>query len=119
MTISPQEFLDLSELFKEVTPNEAEHQLENQTGAVVFVGRETCPFCRKFIPKLHKVATAKDVTVLFVHSQHPDYLDELSDFRNKYNVPTVPGLLYSDEKGVKVKCESGMSEEEIASFINV
>lgn len=119
MSISAQEFLKLAESFKEVTPQEAEELLESEQGTSVFVGRETCPFCCTFMPKLHQVAQDNDKQIYFVHSHHPDYTDELGEFRNKYNVPTVPGLLHSDSGEVKVRCESGMSDDEIKSFLNL
>src|SRR5699024_12256913 len=85
--------------------------------SIVFIGRPTCPYCSKFAPKLHKVSTEHKVQVNFVNSEHPDYTNELKDFREKYGVPTVPGILYADGNDVKVRCDSSMTEEEIASFV--
>lgn len=119
MSISGQEFLKLAESFREVTPQKAEDLLESKQGASIFIGRETCPYCRVFMPKLHQVAQDNDKQIYFVHSAHPDYTVELNDFRNKYNVPTVPGLLHKDSGNVQVKCDSSMSEEEIKSFLNL
>lgn len=121
MSVSPQEFLQLAESFNEVTPEKAEELLEAGQGNIVFVGRETCPFCCQFIPRLHQVAQDQDLTINFLHSQHPDYLEAISDFREKYEVPTVPALLYSDDStdGVKSISDSSMSEADIKSFINL
>lgn len=119
MAVSPQEFLDLAESFREVTPTKADQLLETEPGTTVFIGRETCPFCRTFMPKLHEVASEHDHQVYFVHSQHPDYTADLEHFRSKYDVPTVPGLLHNDGIGVAVKCESGMEPEEIKEFLEL
>lgn len=119
MSVSPQEFLEITELFTEVTPEKAEVLLEDEVGTSVFIGRETCPFCRAFIPKLYNVSQKHDVQIYFVHSEHPDYLNEIDNFRNKYNVPTVPGLLHSTQDGVRSKSDSSMSEVEIADFLNL
>lgn len=119
MTVSPQEFLEITETYREVTPEKAEMLLKDEGGTIVFIGRETCPFCRSFIPKLDNVVKENDVPVYFVHSEHPDYLAEIASFRNKYDVPTVPGLLYSTGDGVKSRSDSSMSENEIAEFLNL
>src|SRR5699024_11245949 len=74
--------------FTELSPTEADELLSNEEGTIVFIGRPTCPYCRKFAPKLHKVSTEHKVQVNFVNSEHPDYTNELKDFREKYGVPT-------------------------------
>lgn len=117
MSVSPQEFLDITQSFREVTPQKAAELLNNEAGSVVFVGRETCPYCRLFVPKLNEAAKSLDREVFFVHSEHPDYTQEIAEFRSSYNVPTVPGLLYSATDGVQVKCDSSLSVEEITAFI--
>lgn len=119
MTVGPQDFLEITETYREVTPEKAEMLLKDEVNTIVFIGRETCPFCRSFIPKLDNVVKENDVLVYFIHSEHPDYLAEITSFRNKYSIPTVPGLLYSTEDGVKSRCDSSMSEKEIADFLNL
>lgn len=117
MTAEENVFLEIVQDFTKLSPTEADELLSNEEGTIVFIGRPTCPYCRKFAPKLHKVSTEHKVQVNFVNSEHPDYTQELKDFREKYGVPTVPGILYADGNNVKVRCDSSMTEKEIASFV--
>ena len=111
-------YLEQVKLFKETHPKDADELLEAKAGNIVFIGRETCPYCRKFVRKLNPLADEYDLTVHYVHSQHPEYEDEVELLREKYDVPTVPGLLYSSETaGLIVKCDSSLEPEEILEII--
>lgn len=111
-------YLDEVSIFKETTPEEADRLLEAKDGNIVYIGRETCPYCRKFVDKLSLLAEEHDLEVNYVHSQNPEYADEVDELREKYDVPTVPGLLYSSESaGFVVKCDSSLKPEEILEIV--
>lgn len=113
-------YLEQVKIFTETTPAEADQLLEAKEGNIVFIGRETCPYCRRFVGKLSKLAEEHKLQVHYVHSKHPDYTDEIETLREKYDVPTVPGLLYSSESaGLVVKCDSSLEPEEILEIIEV
>lgn len=115
-----EQYLEEVKVFKETTPEQAEKLLEAKEGHIVYIGRETCPYCRKFVRKLSPLAEAKNLEINYVHAQHPDYEEEVRALREKYDVPTVPGLLYSSaDTDVLVKCDSSMSEEEILEMAEV
>lgn len=112
-------FLEQVEAFEEVTPERAEELLEERSGQIVFIGRETCPYCRKFANTLSQVAKEHDLKVHFVHAEKPGAAEAIQAFRDKYEVETVPGFLYSDaDTPVQVRLDSGMSAEEILEFVN-
>lgn len=112
------QYLEYANDFKETTPNEADELLEAKEGNIVYIGRETCPYCRRFIDTLGPLAKERDLKIHYVHSEHPEYGEEIRAFRDKYNVPTVPGLLYSSESaGVVVKCDSSLDRDEILELI--
>lgn len=113
-------FLEQVEAFTEVTPEEADELLTAKEGNIVFIGRETCPYSRRFSDTLTDVVKEYNLDINFLHSKKPDYEDEIQEFRDKYNVPTVPGFLYSSESaGILVKCDSSMNAEEILEMIEV
>ncbi|HEM4019793.1 TPA: thiol reductase thioredoxin [Streptococcus suis] len=60
-------------------------------------------------------AQDKQVTVHFLDSSQIS--SKLQALRDHYQVPTVPGLLVAKSTGVQVRCDSSMTEEEIAAFI--
>ena len=119
MASDEKEFLTLAKDFERVSPDKAEDILAQNDDVVVFVARETCPYCRKFMPKLHNVVTSNNKKVYFIHSQDEQYADEVDAFRKKYGMPTVPCLMYKNEDGTKVVSDSSLSEDDIAKFIHV
>lgn len=103
--------------FQEVSPSQATELIEERNGSIIFIGRESCPYCRRFVPKLAQVARTHKLTVYFLHSQQASTLDEVQSLRQKYGVPTVPGLIYSNSDEIRVKCDSSMTEAEILAFV--
>ncbi|MGV3029780.1 conjugal transfer protein TraF [Streptococcus suis] len=108
-------FQDYIQDFTSVNVEQAQGLLAAQEGGVLFIGRATCPYCNRFAPKLHKVAQDKQVTVHFLDSSQVS--PQLQALRDHYQVPTVPGLLVAKSTGVQVRCDSSMTEEEIAAFM--
>lgn len=112
------QYLGEVKVFKETTPEEAEKLLEAKDGNIVYIGRETCPYCRRFVKKLSTLAKEHDLEVHYVHAQHPEYEEQVNELRDKYDVPTIPGLLYSSETaGIVVKCDSSLEPEEILEIV--
>ena len=99
-----------------VTPEQAKQLLEAKEGALLFIGRESCPYCRRFSTKLYDLVKSHQLEVNFLHSQKVDTLDKVQALREQYGVKTVPGFLVASPEGVKVKCDSSMSPEEILAF---
>ncbi|MBF6977700.1 hypothetical protein IU403_00905 [Aerococcaceae bacterium zg-BR22] len=111
------EYLEQASIFIEVSPEEATTLLQEKAGGILFIGRETCPYCRRFVSKLSKVAKDHQLNVHYLHSQSPKYdANAIQELRDQYGVKTVPGFLYAGEDGVRVRCDSSMSEEEILAF---
>ncbi|MGX7092610.1 glutaredoxin family protein [Hutsoniella sourekii] len=119
MTYTAQDFTNDARDFKSVTAAVAEKLIASQTGEVVFVGRPTCHFCRKFMPKLHQVAKDHQIEVNYLSSEVSGNTEEIEAFRNHYKVQTVPALVYSDQEGTKIVCDSSLEPEEIEAFLNL
>lgn len=120
LEIEIDQYLGQVKSFKETRPEEADELLEAKEGNIVYIGRETCPYCRRFVKTLSPLAEEYDLEINYVHAQHPEYEEQVDELREKYGVPTVPGLLYSSETaGIVVKCESGLEPEEILDILEV
>lgn len=104
-----------AEYFTPITAEEAEKQLQTADNFILFIGRPTCPYCRRFEPKLTQVAKDNQLTVHFLNSDNQD--SAIQELRATYDVPTVPGLLVAKSGHVKVVCDSSLSEEAILDFI--
>lgn len=84
---------------------------------VAFIGRATCPFCRRFAPKMSEARQQLAIHAYFVNSEEVTELATLRDFREEYGIKTVPGLLVSRNGQTRVVCDSSISVEEIIAFI--
>lgn len=111
-------FLQEQKLYHQVSVNEAEQLLEAKNHAILFIGRETCPYCRKFSTTLSEVVKEKGYQVYFLHSQKPaDDLEAINRMRDTYQVKTVPGFLVAKPSGIIVRCDSSLSKEEIIDLV--
>ena len=53
------------ELFKKVKAQDIEQLIERDEKFLLYIGRETCPACRDFVPILHDYSNNKDIIVYY------------------------------------------------------
>ncbi|MGK9184729.1 thiol reductase thioredoxin [Priestia filamentosa] len=104
--------------FDKIDSAKAEELVKGEGEAVIYIGKAVCPYCQKFIYKLKKVAEETNTHIYYVNSVEESNMEEIIAFRNKYDIPTVPGFIYTNGETVNVKCDSSMTEEEIKAFMN-
>ena len=101
----------------EVTPvARAQEALDKQETATFFIGRKTCPYCRKFAGTLSGVVAETKAHIYFINSEEASQLNELQAFRSRYGIPTVPGFVHIVDGQINVRCDSSMSAQEIKDF---
>lgn len=103
-------------LFEKVLSTEADQLLSNESLAIVYVGRSTCPYCRKFAKKLSGLRNDINSTIYYVESDNT-YDLEIQAFRDKYNILTVPGFIVSKNGEITTRCDSSTPEEELLDMI--
>ncbi len=103
-------------LFEKVLSTEADKLLSNEKLAAVYIGRATCPFCRKFANKLSELTSEINTTIYYVDSCNTSD-NGLSSFRGKYNILTVPGFIVSKNGEIEVRCDSSLPEDEILNLL--
>lgn len=112
-----QTYLEQIKAFEEISPAKGTQLLE-QEGTIIYIGRKTCPYCRRFVNKLSKVVQEKQYHVYLIDSESEVYdFNEIQAFRQQFNIPTVPGFLVKKPSGVVVRCDSSMTEEEIIQMV--
>lgn len=114
------QYLEDVKRFNQIDASEAEELIEAKAGHIVYIGRETCNFCRKFMRKLSPLAAEHDLEINYLDAQHPTDEDAVNELREKYEVDTIPGLIYSsDSAGIVVKMDSSLTPEEILEIVEV
>ncbi|HEL0621719.1 conjugal transfer protein TraF [Streptococcus equi subsp. zooepidemicus] len=103
--------------FRQVEISEVVTRLAAGEDITVFLGRATCPYCRRFAPKLAKVARQEHKDIFFVDSENSTELADLQVFRERYGLATVPALLISRHQEIKAVCDSSLTEEAILAFL--
>ena len=107
-----QDFSAITAAFTAVCPEDVERLIAGGRSAVVFFGRESCSYCRRFLPKLARAVRQTGAAVHFADSRDKAAWAEL---RATYANRTVPALLRLPEG--EAVCDSSLSEERIAAFL--
>lgn len=102
--------------FTKVRSTEAHGLLSNENLAVVYIGRESCPYCRKFAKKLSALAPELHTTIYYVDSSNASDT-ELNLFRERYDIVTVPGFVVGKKGQITVRCDSSTPEDELLEMI--
>ncbi|VGQ41964.1 thioredoxin [Streptococcus pyogenes] len=110
--------------FEEIVANFIPSSVAEVTSAIasgkdmiVFLGRSSCPCCRRFAPKLAQVATDNQKDVYFVDSENAADAAELAAFRENYQLVTVPALLVSYDQHQRAVCDSSLTPDDILAFL--
>ena len=103
--------------FKKIFSAEAMELLLKDKIAVIYIGRETCPYCRKFAKKLSSIKSKINTSIYYINSADSSD-EEITSFRDKYNIVTVPGFIVQKHGNIEIRCDSSMSENEIIDMIN-
>ena len=102
--------------FNKVLSTEAADLLSRESLAVVYIGRGTCPYCRKFAKKLSGLVPKMNTTVYYVDSSNA--LDpDINSFREQYDIVTVPGFIVSKNGKIDVRCDSSTPEDELLAML--
>ena len=104
--------------FDRIDSAKAQELIKGEGEAVIYIGKAVCPYCQIFVEKLKKVAEETNTHIYYVNSVEESDMEGIMAFRNEYDIPTVPGFIYTNGDTVNVECDSSMPEEEIKAFMN-
>ncbi|VTS12492.1 bacterocin transport accessory protein [Streptococcus pseudoporcinus] len=103
--------------FTEVTIHQVVDTINQKEKMILYLGRETCPYCRLFAPKLAEVSQDGGYQVSYLPSDSLVDLVAIQDFRARNQITTVPALLVASAQRSEVVCDSSLSLDAIRSFI--
>ena len=95
-----------------------EQKIQHQESFYLYTGRESCPYCQEFVPKLAKAVDKTETTVYYLDSEHIDKTN-WNNFKTTVGFKTIPNLTYFTNGTVydRLSNASQASVEVIESFI--
>ncbi len=95
-----------------------EQKIQHQESFYLYTGREGCPYCQKFAPKLAKAVDKTKITVYYLDSEHIDKTS-WNNFKTTVGFKTIPNLTYFTNGTAyeRLQNASQASVEVIKSFI--
>ena len=96
-----------------------EQKIQHQESFYLYTGRESCPYCQEFAPKLAKAVDRTDTTVYYLDSEHIDKTS-WNNFKTTVGFKTIPNLTYFTNGTVydRLSDASQASVEVIESFVS-
>lgn len=82
-----------SKSFIELTVSDIENTIQNSSPLLLYTGRVTCEWCRKFVPILEGIASKENLKIYYLDSTNTEEDVEIQKFRKKYEIEEVPSLI--------------------------
>lgn len=96
-----------------------EQKIQHQESFYLYTGRESCPYCQEFAPKLAKAVDKTETTVYYLDSEHIDKTS-WNNFKTTVGFKTIPNLTCFTNGTVydKLSNTSQANVEVIESFVS-
>lgn len=101
---------------KKVLSTVANDLLTNKDLTIVYIGRESCPFCLRFSEKLSGLVSKINTPIYYVDTSNLSDTS-IESFRKQYNIVTVPGFIVGKSNTFQVRCDSSISENELLEML--
>ncbi|HEM3587743.1 TPA: thioredoxin [Streptococcus suis] len=79
--------------YQAISIDEVEQKVQDEEEFILYIGRETCPYCRDFVPKLTEAVERSHATIYYLDSES-DPNGKIQQFRQSQGLTTVPSLTY-------------------------
>lgn len=114
----PKNYTEATRHFLPLNLKQVEEKLVHKEEFVLFTGRESCPYCQKFVPKLARAVFNTQTTVYYLDSEKGD-IAAITHFSKKHSIKTVPNLSFfkNGEQISYLEKGSHSSLEEIQIFL--
>lgn len=95
--VTEDEYLQNVYRFNKLNMKEIYSKFENKESFVLYLGRKTCPHCRKFSPILREFNILYGNKLNYYDIESPDLDKDAKVFLSKLQIPGVPAVLYVKE----------------------
>lgn len=104
-------------LLIDITREELNKRISKNENIYVYIGRPTCPDCKEFEPELKDILNKMNKKLLYYNTEVPaSQKQEIRDYLEKYNVKTIPCILYIED-GKTIKLYDCQNTKEVEEFI--
>lgn len=86
--------------FNKVKAQDIEQLIDSDENIILYIGRETCPACRDFVPILYDYSNNNGINIYYLDSTKTDKDKELKKFRDDNNIMYVPSLMICVNKKI-------------------
>ena len=97
--ITPDSYKEAMTYVKKIPLSKVQEKINNKEDFILYIGRESCPYCQKFAPKLAVAIQKTNQTVYYLDNDSKERKD-ITSFAHDMNIKTVPNLS-SFKKGSK------------------
>ncbi|KAJ84722.1 thioredoxin domain-containing protein [Enterococcus faecalis] len=84
----------------------------------LYIGRKSCPYCRKFVTLLEQIKQELKIDVFYLNSEDKSELEQLKKVGEKFDINTVPTLLFISKDG-KCKKYIGENKEDLKEWVEL
>ena len=95
--VTEDEYIQNVDKFNKLNMKEIYSKFENKETFVLYLGRKTCPHCRKFSPILREFNVLYGNKINYYDIESPDLDKDAKVFLSKLQIPGVPAVLYVKE----------------------
>jgi predicted bacteriocin transport accessory protein len=96
----PKNYKDYVSYFDSISIDNLNEKLQGEESFFVYVGRESCPYCRTFVPKLYEALKKSEInTIYYLDVEKDNDLGKINQFRSRFQIKYVPYFaLFREEK---------------------
>lgn len=117
-TLSQTDYQIAVNRLQKISLETVEQKIQDQESFYLYTGRESCPYCQEFAPKLAKAVDKTKRTVYYLDNEHIDK-SSWNNFKTTVGFKTIPNLTYFTNGTAyeRLQNASQASVEVIESFI--
>lgn len=108
-----------SDQLMEMSSEALQDFIDSEGTGLVYIGRETCPLCREFLPMYEEVLEQNDLVSYYYHTDHAreDNEEEMIRILDSISVDSVPTVIYFENGVEKGRLTGEISEEDVRTWL--